>query len=106
MLLQPIVENAVNHGIFNKVESGIITVDFHFVDDETFKVEIIDDGVGVKNTRSKTNNQIKSSIVLKERIYFLNQSGKWKIEYTSKETYPDFNEPGNTTTFIIKKIGK
>lgn len=106
LLLQPIVENAVNHGIFNKVESGIITVDFHFVDDETFKVEIIDDGVGVKNTRSKTNNQIKSSIVLKERIYFLNQSGKWKIEYTSKETYPDFNEPGNTTTFIIKKIGK
>jgi hypothetical protein len=53
MLLQPIVENAVNHGIFNKMENGLITINFKFIDEKNYQVEIIDDGVGVVNTQTK-----------------------------------------------------
>ena len=43
--IQPIVENAVKHGILQKLEGGTITVK-SYETDEAYIVEIIDDGVG------------------------------------------------------------
>lgn len=106
LLLQPVVENAVNHGIFNKIENGTIKIKFLYTEDESIKIEIIDDGVGIKNTNEKNKNRVKSTNILKDRVYFLNQSGDWKIEYKTEETTPGKKEPGNTSTFIIKKISK
>ncbi|GAL82291.1 sensor histidine kinase [Algibacter lectus] len=52
MLLQPILENAVNHGgVFNKMDNGLITLNFVNISPLAFKVEIIDDGVGFVNTK-------------------------------------------------------
>ena len=45
LLLQPLVENAVQHGISPKPEGGTITVDAR-VDDGTLTVVVRDDGVG------------------------------------------------------------
>jgi len=102
MLLQPIVENAVNHGVFNKIDNGTVTLNFTYIDTQIFKVEIIDDGVGVINTSKRKSKKIKSSSVLKERLYFLNQSGKWNITYTTEEVFPNEHDKGNKTIFLIK----
>lgn len=87
MLLQPIVENAVNHGLFHKKEHGTVTIKFIFINDTTYQVLVEDDGIGVIkaktlfNTSSK-NYRSNSSLVLQERIELLNQSTHWSIEYT------------------------
>lgn len=103
MLLQPIVENAVNHGVFNKLDNGLVTLNFIHIDAQTFKVEITDDGVGFANTKKRQSKNVKSSNVLKDRLHFLNYSENWKISYKEEEVYPDRKDKGNKSVFLIKK---
>ncbi len=86
MILQPIVENAINHGLFHKLGNGKITIQFTKLDDSSFKVEIIDDGIGVNRGReirekSSTQSHSNSSEVLEERLQLLNKSKNWYIDY-------------------------
>ncbi len=86
MLLQPIVENAVNHGIFHKKGKGTICLEFVKIDEKTLKISIKDDGVGIEkskeiNRKSLRKHKSRSTDILKKRIKLLNLSGKWKIEY-------------------------
>ena len=104
MILQPIVENAVNHGIFNKLENGTISINFHTIAENEIKIEIIDDGVGFINTKKKKKENLKSSNVLNNRLYFLNQSGRWNIIYSTREAFLDKKDKGNVSTFNIKRI--
>ncbi len=101
MLLQPIVENAINHGIFNKVDHGNVTVDFKMLTDTELEVSIIDDGVGFRNTRKEGLRKIKSSNVLKDRLYYLNRSLYWKVAYSTREAFPQAIDKGNISTFTI-----
>ncbi len=85
MILQPIVENAVNHGIFHKETPGTINIKFIYIDNQTYKVEIKDDGIGINkaktnNTRYK-NKASRSSMVLQERLLLLKESNEWNIDY-------------------------
>lgn len=43
--VQPLVENAVKHGIFKKVEGGTLTLR-SYENEKTYVVEVLDDGVG------------------------------------------------------------
>ena len=45
LTIQPLVENAVKHGILKKIEGGTITIKT-YEDEEAYFVEIIDDGIG------------------------------------------------------------
>lgn len=103
MLLQPIVENAVNHGIFNKVEKGKIDIRFTEFNGDSFKVEVADDGIGYQASPNKLNGKRHSSQVLADRIYFLNRSGDWNIEYSRRDAFPNRQEKGNIATFVIRK---
>ncbi len=105
MILQPIVENAVNHGIFNKEENGNIMLNFKYLNSSEIKAEICDDGVGYVNTKkNRTNGKINSSDVIEERIFHLNNSGMWHIEYSKFEVYPGLKNKGNIATFTIKTL--
>ena len=86
MLLQPVVENAVNHGLFHKHGKGLISINFTKINPTIYKVIIEDDGIGrEKATKLKQHslNQhlSKSTQILKERINLLNQSKEWHITY-------------------------
>ena len=90
MLLQPIVENAVNHGLFHNNGKGLIEIYFKLQPNNKLIVTITDDGVGIKKSKEiqKKSIHIKkdtSSNVIKERLFLLNQSKKWKVTYTLKE---------------------
>ena len=55
--IQPIVENAVKHGLMKKIEGGTITIKTT-EDDQTYCVEISDDGVGFDvNKLQKSDNK-------------------------------------------------
>ena len=57
--LQPIVENAIKHGILNRIEGGTLTIRT-FETDDAYVVRIIDDGVGfdINSVDFKNNTHI------------------------------------------------
>lgn len=108
MILQPIVENAVNHGIFHKNENGEVKINFTYVDENSFQVVIIDDGIGINKSKSlfKTsskNYQSNSSQVLQERLELLNQSSEWKISFIKDKSELDKSETGTIVTLLFKQ---
>jgi len=90
MLLQPIVENAVNHGLFHNEGNGLITINFIKDTNTNYIVEISDNGVGLEKAKEIKENSIKthiskSSEIIKNRIELLNKSKIWLITYSIKE---------------------
>ncbi|TXD65911.1 sensor histidine kinase [Polaribacter glomeratus] len=90
MLLQPIVENAVNHGLFHKKGNGLVTVDFKLIDSNTYMVTIKDDGIGIKKAKEFYKNSVKnyqssSTIVLQERLSLLQKSKNWEVTYSIED---------------------
>nr|WP_202710616.1 sensor histidine kinase [Sporosalibacterium faouarense] len=53
LILQPIVENSIKHGIMNKIEGGIIKIIATEEDDKT-KIVIDDNGIGIEEGKLKT----------------------------------------------------
>ena len=102
MLLQPIVENSINHGIFNKETNGEVQVIFKKGMDDVLIVTIIDDGVGYDQTQKRKDLRLKSSQVLEDRLYYLNQSGDWEINVESGKAFPNRTDCGHQTMFTIK----
>ncbi len=90
MLLQPIVENAVNHGLFHNSGKGLIKIEFLKKSDQIFVITISDNGVGIKKAQEIKQNSIKthvskSSEILKDRIALINKSKDLKITYAVSE---------------------
>ncbi|PHR68726.1 MAG: hypothetical protein COA67_12530 [Lutibacter sp.] len=110
MILQPIVENAVNHGLFHKKTNGIIHVNFIYISDTSFQVVVKDDGIGILEAKklhatSSKNYQSNSSAVLHERLDLLKQSKEWKISYGIKDISEiETNNTGTIVTLIFKQL--
>lgn len=90
MFLQPIVENAINHGLFHKQEPGFLHIYFKHLNANTYQVIIEDDGIGYKATQQlnkKYTNTVKahSTQVLKERIALINQTKTKKVTYAIED---------------------
>jgi len=107
MVLQPIIENAVNHGIFHKKSPGKVTVTFSQLTYDTICVVVKDDGIGVKQTKKIPKNNFKkstshSSQVLDERLKLIEQIDNWHVEYSIKDRSEFGNEQGTIVTLIFK----
>lgn len=76
MILQPILENAVNHGVFHRKENGKIEVSFTKPNQTTIEIKIEDNGIGYKKSleMNRKHPSKRSSTVLKTRIKLLNES--------------------------------
>ena len=106
MILQPILENAINHGIFHKNGKGTLIIMFSQINDTSFKVEVIDDGIGINKT--KAMNKAKghkytehSSFVLEERLALLKESKQWNINFTIEDRSDISKETGTKVTLIF-----
>lgn len=88
MLLQPMLENSVNHGIFHKTSAGNIEVELKKTENENeYQIIITDDGIGINTSKKHNKNttgtaKAHSSAVIAERLEILNDSGDWNITYT------------------------
>ena len=80
MLLQPLVENAIKHGILVKPEGGIITVKAYKEKGKAF-IKVIDNGVGfdqskefnedslgIRNVKFRLENMIKGSLGIESEV--------------------------------------
>ncbi len=52
MLIQPFVENALNHGLFHRKEGGLLNINIQKSNSDLI-VEIVDNGIGVKQAKEK-----------------------------------------------------
>ena len=110
MIIQPIVENAINHGIFHKSGNGNIRISFKEIHDTSYQITILDDGIGIKKSKelykdSKRQLYSKSTDVLEERLKLLKDGRQWKIDYTI-EDLAEINpkESGTKVTLTIEAL--
>ena len=110
MLLQPIVENGVNHGLFHKLDKGTISINFSILKTNELKVEIEDDGIGFKKAKallktSSKNYQSRSTAVLKERLELLNQTKEWQVNYKIEDISEiEKDKTGTIVTLIFTQL--
>ncbi|MGK0379559.1 MAG: LytS/YehU family sensor histidine kinase [Patiriisocius sp.] len=109
MILQPIVENAVNHGIFHKISNGNILIEFKELQNKNaYSVLIQDDGIGINKAKGiyknpSKNYQSKSSVVLAERLAMLQQSSDWNITYSIKDLGDSATKTGTEVLLTFQK---
>jgi two-component system sensor histidine kinase YesM len=72
LTLQPLVENALYHGIKNKRNGGTITIRAHRADQDQVRLEIIDDGVGFSPYKL---SKIQATLESESDIFSLTESG-------------------------------
>jgi hypothetical protein len=91
LLLQPIVENAIEHGLFHKVEKGYLRVSFKSVRRGFVQCIVEDNGIGRKKSKQISEKSLvkKESFgdaLIKDLINIFNKYERIKIsiEYTDK----------------------
>ena len=104
-LMQPFVENAINHGLFNRGTGGILKIVVNEIDEETIEIRIIDNGIGRKQARKMRKNSLKkhksrATQILKERIQMLNSLGDFVIEVKEQDAFPGAENCG--TEIILR----
>jgi sensor histidine kinase YesM len=67
MLTQPFIENAIKHGIQNKMVGGSIDILFSLKDSKLY-FEVKDNGSGFKNVPKAENHKSLAMIITKERL--------------------------------------
>ena len=93
-LIQPFVENAIVHGLLNKVEKGHLKLHFFTLSTETLICKVEDDGIGRAAAQALQLHKPKiqssvSTTLTEQRVLLLNQLGyhiEIKIENTLKNT--------------------
>jgi tetratricopeptide (TPR) repeat protein len=92
LLLQPFVENAIEHGFKNKKEQGKITINI-FKKEQSYCYEIIDNGNGINP--KKTNSKIHAIDIFKKRLKLRDKNDEKSFKITS-------TEKGTTIKFCLK----
>lgn len=91
LTLQPIVENAVRHGLMKKEEGGMITISSGKYE-MGYEIRITDDGVGFDSTKPKQDGKTHTGV----------KNVRSRIEIMCKGTMEIQGVPGKGTTVRIR----
>lgn len=76
MMIQPIVENAIRHGLAPKKTGGELKIKF-YVENDLLHCMIDDNGIGLKKDLQNTPKQKSSALgIINERIQLINQNNE------------------------------
>lgn len=93
LLLQPIVENSIKHGILKKIDGGIVSINIEDKENEVL-VKISDNGVGFENAEKSQSTGIGISNI-NNRLKLL-YGEKYKLDILSSNS-------GSSVSFFIPK---
>lgn len=97
MLIQPFIENALEHGIKNIDYPGVLDIEF-VLKEESLIIKIQDNGVGLSLKKSPNPKHISlATKITKERLDFLNKNKDKKINFDISSTLPS----GTLVSFAI-----
>lgn len=100
MLIQPFVENAIEHAFGNQKESRMIDVHLKYLN-KNLICTIADNGIGINSNSNK--NQHKNSLsttITSERLKILSKDFKMKGSVTIEDRQK-YNEKGTLVTLVI-----
>ena len=105
MIIQPFVENSIWHGITTQPSHGIILVNLLLISDQSLKVIIEDNGIGVKNSGSRVQTaashlSLGMKLTLK-RVELLGLKYHIKTSVKYSERYPGSHFPGTIVELIM-----
>lgn len=106
MLIQPLIENSIKHGILPKKGGGEIVVK---IDQEVERlvVTVQDNGVGrskAKELARKRDHQSKGLELLKKRLEYLNQRNNSRVFRLEIEDLFDHGKPAGTVVRLYLQI--
>lgn len=102
MLAQPFIENAIEHGLRNKAEQGLISIAFS-KDDRTITVSVEDNGIGreaSKQFRKSTEHLSLAVPMIKERLEIMSKKFRSKFGMKITDLYEQDGSPAGTKVEI------
>lgn len=111
MLIQPIIENALVHGLSHKTDNGNLWCSIRVENNSVLRVQVDDDGIGREKSKAinATLNQLqkKESVGLRniqERIDNLNKMLKNTLSITIQDLYETTEETGTSVVLTIGQM--
>ena len=105
MLLQPFVENAINHGLFHKDGEGLLSINLKKEEDGVLKCIIQDNGIGREKAgeikkQSKRNYKSRATQITEERLSALRQFEDFDIQFEIIDLVDNDGKPLGTRVII------
>lgn len=106
MIVQPLVENAIKHGLANKEQNGKVEIHVN-KQSEYLEIKIDDNGIGRKQAELQNRNKANkppsyASQAIESRIQILNKNRMKKIsQNTIDKVDPNGNSLGTTLVLLI-----
>lgn len=100
--IQPLVENAIKHGLMNSQESGVLIVDFK-KNNLDLICTVHDNGIGRIAAGRLSSSLDKKSVglqIIQKRISLINRSGNKSIKLSYEDLYDETNTPKGTKANI------
>ena len=105
MMIQPLVENALWHGITRLKEKGMVSVYFQKEDEHALKIIVEDNGIGLKKSALySTNSQDHLGLTLdlnRKRLELLGEKFNIKTRIEFNEAFPDRENPGTRVEIVV-----
>jgi LytS/YehU family sensor histidine kinase len=107
LLLQPLVENAINHGLRPLRSGGVLKIDFGLDpdDDDVLICTISDNGVGRKISalrEATTGHVSRATQILADRQNLLAENERIKLSVNTSDLYPEREHTGTVVTLRVE----
>ena len=103
MMLQPIVENAIVHGIIPKQDTGAIKIKLD-LDDEILRITVTDNGIGREAAAAQKEGYAKykshATQIMRDRIDIFNYYNKRKLFFEMIDLHNDDGTPSGTKVIL------
>lgn len=105
MLIQPFIENAIWHGLMHQVGERNLEIKFYLGNKQTIHCEIIDNGIGRKQSELIKDKQIrlhtsKGISLTHERLKILNKLNATKTELDIIDLYDESGKSAGTKVIL------
>lgn len=105
MLIQPFIENAINHGIYHLTErKGLVELNIYEKDNETIICEIIDNGVGREKAKLYRKKRHKSRALsnIRERIEIMNSLNNNQMKLSINDRLVEGKKEGTIVKICLE----
>lgn len=108
MIIQPIAENAIWHGLALLKDKGVININITSFTNNSLKFIIRDNGIGMKKSaefiEKDSRHQQLGMQIIEKRLFLLGKKYKTETSISFKEQYPDSFFPGTVVEIILPKM--
>jgi two-component system LytT family sensor kinase len=100
MLLQPLIENSIKHGLEPRISGGTVTIRSKITGDGMLMLEVEDDGVGMSHERHQVSN-VSGEAPTGFGIGMRNVRERMQVQYGDLATVEINSRPGRGTKVTL-----